>query len=98
MAGVTSRNVFLALQIGVTLFAVAGGLVFYVLLVSIAHVNTLFAFVLGFVFALLARQAVSSLVLEWLLARARGSALDDGMDDGMDDGASGQSESPPPRQ
>lgn len=87
MAGLTNRGVFAALQIGVTLFAAAGGMVFYVLLVNIGHLNTLFALVLGLVFALLARHASASLVLEWLLARARDTS-------GNGDGA-GSSGAPP---
>jgi hypothetical protein len=73
LASMTGRNAFMALQMGATLFATAGGLVFYLILTSV-HVNNILALLLGLGFALLARQAATSLLLEWLLARAQRAA------------------------
>lgn len=70
LATMTGRRTFAALQLGATIGATLGGLALYSFLLGL-HVNGLLALLAGFVFALLSRRAVSSLALEWVLARVR---------------------------
>jgi hypothetical protein len=70
LAGLLGRRAFVALQLGASLIATAAGLVVYFFLASL-HLNPLVALALGFFFALVVRQAVRYLALEWLLRQAR---------------------------
>lgn len=70
LAGMLGRRAFVALQLGASLIATAAGLVAYLFLASL-HLNSLVALALGFFFALVVRQAVRYLALEWLLRQAR---------------------------
>ena len=70
LAGMLGRRAFVALQLVASLIATAAGLVVYLVLASL-HLNSLVALALGFFFALVVRQAVRYLALEWLLRQAR---------------------------
>lgn len=76
-----------ALRAGATASGTVGGVLCFVLLEQ-AHVNWVFAFIAGLVFALLTRVAAISLGTEWLVARARRhAAAREGMGDVARDGA-----------
>jgi hypothetical protein len=70
LATMTGRRTFAALQMSATIGATLGGLALYGFLLGF-RVNSLLALLAGFLFALASRRAVSSLALEWVLARAR---------------------------
>lgn len=72
-AGTSPRAALAAVRVVITLFAAAGGVACFMLLTSL-HVDDFVALLLGLGFALLARQAITSLSGEWLLARARRAA------------------------
>jgi hypothetical protein len=72
-AGASPRTMLAAVRAVITLFAAAGGVACFMLLTGL-HVNDIVALLLGLGFALLARQAATSLAGEWLLARARRAA------------------------
>jgi hypothetical protein len=68
LARLTSRGTFLGLQMGATLVASVCGVLVFVLLVG-AQVWQPLAAVGGLVFALIARRAVTWLLLYWLTTR-----------------------------
>jgi hypothetical protein len=68
--GGTARTMLLALRIGITVFAAVGGAVLYFGLTELGT-NEILATLLGLGFALLSRQAASSLVVDALVRRAR---------------------------
>jgi hypothetical protein len=70
LARLLGRRAFIALQLGASLVATVAGLVVYLFLTSL-HLVTIVALALGFLFALLVRQAARYLALEWLLRQTR---------------------------
>ncbi len=70
LATMTGRRMFIMLQLSASLIGAGSGLVVYLFLVGL-RLNAIVALVLGFAFALLARQAARSLAFEWLVRQAR---------------------------
>jgi hypothetical protein len=68
LAALTGRRTFVALQFGATLSGTISGLLLYALLLD-WHVNGFVALLVGFLFALLARRAATTLMIEWFAAR-----------------------------
>lgn len=82
--GGSGRKALIALRIGITLLASLGGVAVYLALSGSGFAPAL-AVLLGLAFALLARQAASSLVLDALVRRAR-QARDEQAADSRDAG------------
>lgn len=70
LAGIKRSGPWVAIQLGVPVFAAGCGLSCYYFL-TLFSFNALIAAVLGLAFALLVRVAARSLLIEWLVARAR---------------------------
>ncbi|HEY7833137.1 MAG TPA: hypothetical protein VIG30_06180 [Ktedonobacterales bacterium] len=70
LAGIKRSGPWVAIQLGVPIFAAGSGLACYYFLTTFAF-NAYIAVAVGFVFALLVRVAARSLLIEWLVARAR---------------------------
>jgi hypothetical protein len=70
LATMTGRRAFITLQLLASLVGAGSGMVVYLFLVGL-RLNAIVALVLGFMFALLARQAMRSLALEWVVRQAR---------------------------
>jgi hypothetical protein len=75
----TAHTTLLALRVGITLLASLGGAVLYLGLVD-SGMNGTLAVLLGLGFALLSRQAASSLLVDALVRRARQSRADPRLD------------------
>ena len=73
LAGIKRSGPWVALQLGVPLFAAGAGLACYYFLILFTF-SALIAAILGLGFALLVRVAARSLLIEWLVARARAHA------------------------
>lgn len=70
LAGIKRSGPWVAIQLGVPVFAAGCGLSCYYFL-TLFSFNALISAILGLAFALLVRMAARSLLIEWLVARAR---------------------------
>ena len=70
LAGIKRSGPWVAIQLGVPVFAAGCGLSCYYFL-TLFGFTPLIAAILGLAFALLVRVAARSLLIEWLVARAR---------------------------
>lgn len=73
LAGIKRSGPWVAITLGVPLFAAGSGLACYYFLTTFGF-NAFIALALGLGFALLVRVAARSLLIEWLVARARAHA------------------------
>ena len=73
LAGIKHSGPWVAITLGVPIFAAGSGLACYYFLTMFSF-TALIAAILGLAFALLVRVAARSILIEWLVARARAHA------------------------